>query len=386
MSRVVLIAPDTVFERQAELLVGGDVLTMAPGPPDALLTRILRLEVWPQIIVFGAHMPPEDVYAVASVARRTVTTLALITPDGELPVEAVEAGILEAVRSDADLDDVDALFVRAGERAARARATLQAPRDRLTGGRVIVVTSPKGGVGKTTVSTNIAVGLAADDPFEVVLVDLDLQFGDVATALDLEAPRSIVDAITPAAGRDRLLVRTALTSHPSGLLVLAAPESPAAGDRVDPSRIGQLVRQLSREFRYVVVDSGPGLSAHTLAALEEATDVVAVTSSDITSVRALAKELQLIAELELVQSPPFIVLNLADRRGVRVRDIEATLKATVDLVIPRSRAVINSTNRGVPVILDSPRTAAAARLRDLIRRLDPARGRRRRDTAQRREQ
>lgn len=377
MSRILLIGPDTVLERQSQLLLGDAITVLPVGERDALLTMLLRQPEWPQAVVFGPMVPPEVVYGVAAVARRLVMTLAIVDDGPELPSAAIEAGINDRIPTGAQLEDVDELFVRAAQRVSRAAGALGAPRVARPPGRVIIVTAPKGGVGKTTTAVNLATALAAADEGRTVLVDLDLQFGDVASALDLAPIRSVAEAVTPAAARDLLLVSSALTTHPRGLQVLAAPESPAIADSITPEQVSHLLRQLASEFAYTVVDTAPGLTPHTLAALDVASDVVAVTSPDVASVRSLAKTLAIFDELEIVPDGRHLVLNLVDRRGLRQAEVEEVLDERVEVVIPRSRLVEAATNRGVPVIVGSPSDRASVAFRDLVSRIEPSATRRR---------
>ena len=112
-------------------------------------------------------------------------------------------------------------------------------------GRVINVMSPKGGVGKTTVSTNIAVGLAQREPGSTVIVDLDVQFGDVASALDLEPTHFIADVVHGAARYDAMVLKTFLTMHKTGLYVICAPNSPAEADAITPEDVTHLLEMLT---------------------------------------------------------------------------------------------------------------------------------------------
>ena len=215
---------------------------------------------------------------------------------GDLLVDAMRAGISDVLPTDADLDAIDLLIARAHEFSQdAATASTPAPSLRRLGpGRTIAVTSPKGGVGKTTVACNVAVGLALLQPGSVVLVDLDLQFGDVASTLGLDPVYFLEHAVAKGASRDTVVLTTTLTRHHAGLLVLAAPESPATADTISTAQIGHLLRQLADEYLYVVVDTSPGLLEQTLAVLEEATDVVTVTSMDVSSVRGTRKQLELL--------------------------------------------------------------------------------------------
>ena len=129
-------------------------------------------------------------------------------------------------------------------------------------------------------------------------------------------------------------------------------------------------RSLAREFRYVVVDTAPGLSEQTLAALDRATDVVMLTSMDVPGVRGLRKELDVLRELCMIPAGRHVVMNFADPKGgLSVRDVETTIGTGVDVVLPRSTAVPASTNQGVPLLQSgSRRDPMVKELRRLVSR------------------
>jgi pilus assembly protein CpaE len=237
---------------------------------------------------------------------------------------------------------------------------------------VIGVFSPKGGVGKTTIATNLAVGLGKVSPMSVVLVDLDLQFGDVASGLYLNPEHTITDAVSPAASQDTLVLKAFLTVHPSSIYALCAPDNPVEADHIAPEQITRLLEQLADEFQYVVVDTAPGLPEIGLAAMEACTDVVWVSAMDIPSVRGLRSGLDILRQLDLLPEGRHVVLNMADAKcGLSVQDIESTIGAPVDISVPRSRAVAFSTNRGVPVLQESKRDPAVKGLNQLVNRFSP---------------
>lgn len=239
--------------------------------------------------------------------------------------------------------------------------------------QVIAVVSPKGGLGKTTVATNLAIGLARLAPDSVVLVDADLQFGDVAAALALAPTHTLPDMVTGLAPRDTMVLKTFLTSHPSGFYAVCGSDSPADGDRITGEQFSHLVRQLAGAFRYVVVDTTPGLGEHALAALDLATDAVFMCSLQVPNLRALRKELAVLTSIGAVPSSCHIVLNLADKTsGLNRRDAEAIIGAAVDVVVPRSKAVPLSTNRGIPLLQEGSRDPAARALRELVTQITGA--------------
>ncbi|WP_129788419.1 AAA family ATPase [Promicromonospora panici] len=247
---------------------------------------------------------------------------------------------------------------------ASSQRDVAAPR-----GRVVSVISPKGGVGKTTVATNLAVGLAKAEPGSTVLVDLDVQFGDVATALNLTPQHSLADAVQGVGSGDSMVLMTFLTQHETGLHVICGVDSPAAADVVTDSDVRRLLATLAADFKYVVVDTAPGLSEHTLAALDETTHPLLVTSLDVPGVRGLRKELLTLDALGMFVGSRFVALNFVERNSwLSVADAEATLGTGVDLLLPRSKAIPASVNLGVPLLQSGVRDPMTKQLRTLVGR------------------
>jgi MinD-like ATPase involved in chromosome partitioning or flagellar assembly len=239
--------------------------------------------------------------------------------------------------------------------------------------QVIAVVSPKGGLGKTTIATNLALGLARVARDSVVLVDADVQFGDVATVLGLNPAHTLPDMVSGLAARDTMVLKTFLMPHPAGFYVVGGADSPADGDRVTGDQLSHLIRQLSDIFQYVIIDTTPGLGEHALAAIEQATDAILLCSLGVPNLRALRKELTVLTSIGLMPPSRHIVLNLADKTsGLNRRDAEETIGAAVDVMIPRSKAVPLSTNRGVPILADSPRDPASKALLELVSRVSGA--------------
>ncbi|MCD2443476.1 AAA family ATPase [Agromyces sp. SYSU K20354] len=235
----------------------------------------------------------------------------------------------------------------------------------------IAVVAPKGGQGKTTLAINLATGLAEVAPNSVVLIDADLQFGDIATALGLEPERTIVDAVADAAS-DEIVLKTALTHHADGFFVVAGAPSPELGDAIPTQALGQLIERLRGSFRYVVVDTTPGLGEHTLVVLEHVTDAVFVSNMSVPSLRAMRTEFDLLTRIGLMPGNRHVVLNQTDRlSGLTVRDAENIIGAPIDVDVPRSSAVLLASNRGVPLIHDDVRDPAAKAIRSVVMRIAP---------------
>lgn len=236
---------------------------------------------------------------------------------------------------------------------------------------VIVVAAPKGGQGKTTTAINLAAGLAEVEPNSVVLVDADVQFGDIANALDLSPQFSLADVAN--AGADEMALKALLVHHEDDFFVLAAPSSPELAEAVSIDALGDLLDRLARMFRYVIVDTTPGLGEHTLTAIEHATDGVFVTNMTVPSLRALRKEFELLVRLDLVPANRHIILNFVEKHtGLLRKDVEEILGAPVHVEVPRSTAVVLASNEGVPLIHHDVRDAAAKGMRAVVQRIEPA--------------
>jgi pilus assembly protein CpaE len=376
MSRVVLGAADEELVLRVKEATDGDVHVLPagrlPADPARLFEQLVDGEL-PDVLLIGPLAPLPEVFGLAArldVQCPGISVVLLAQPTAETWQAAMRAGVRDLLPPTADAGEIRAAVERAGSTAAGRRRVLRPVEEtaRYTG-RVITVASPKGGVGKTTVSANLAIGLTAAAPQSTVLVDLDVQFGDVASALGLAPEYALPDVAHGPAAEDTMVLKTFLTQHPSGLYAVCGAESPAAGDTVTGADVSRLLTSLAREFRYVVVDTAPGLSEQTLAALDRATDVVMVTSMDVPGVRGLRKELDVLRELCMIPAGRHVVMNLADAKGgLSVRDVETAIGTGVDVVIPRSAAVPVSTNQGVPIVAGGRKDPAARELRRLVSR------------------
>ncbi len=384
MSRFVLITPNTDFERRVRMATAGMPGSLQffqadylPQGPEEVLGQLLGEP--PEVFILGPGLPADDALKFASVMDLQYPEISMILVAGEssdVAIQAMRAGIRDLLDPSADVDHIRIIVERASLASAGRRRGLgpssSEHREHAAGGRIIAVISPKGGVGKTTVATNIAVGLGKIAPMGVVIVDLDLQFGDVASGLMLEPEHTITDAVVGAASQDSMVLKTYLTVHSAGIYALCAPKNPVEMDRISGENVSHLLSQLRQEFQYVVVDTAPGLGEHVLATLELASDAVWICGMDVPSIRGLRTGNQILSELNLLPEGRHVVLNMADRRsGLTLQDVEATIGAPVDVVLPRSKSLPFSTNKGVPVLQDGTRDPAAKGLRQLVERFKP---------------
>jgi len=381
VSRFVLISPNTDFDARLRRAVGGGlaggVQTFAavdPANPGELFAKLDQER--PEVLIIGPDVPAEDALRLATVFDVQLPELSVILvgeTDPDVVLLAMRAGIRDILSPASDPAQIRVLLERACQSYASRNRTAAIQNPDAPRGLVIGVFSPKGGVGKTTIATNIAIGLGKVAPMSVVVVDLDLQFGDIASGLYLNPEHTVTDAVSASASQDSLVLKAFLTVHPSSIYALCAPRTPVEADSITPQQVSRLIAQLAEQFQYVVIDTAPGLPEVGLAALEQCTDVVWVSAMDVPSIRGLRSGLDILRRLDLLPETRHVVLNMADAKsGLSVQDVEATIGAPVDVSIPRSKAVAYSTNRGIPVLQDARRDPAVKGLRQLVARFDPA--------------
>jgi pilus assembly protein CpaE len=230
--------------------------------------------------------------------------------------------------------------------------------------KVIVVVSPKGGSGKTAVSSNLAVALAHRHPGRVVAVDLDVQFGDLTTALSLTAEHTLAQ-LARSSQIDATTVKLHLTPAADGLFVLAGASDPVDADSIGHEDVSQVLRLLAANYDYVIVDTSAGLDERTLAALETATDVLLVSSLDVSSIRSLRQAVDALDHIGITAERR-LVLNRADSKvGLDPSDAEDVMGMTISCSIPSSREIPLSLNLGTPVVISKPKSAVAHQLQQL---------------------
>jgi pilus assembly protein CpaE len=325
------------------------------------------------VLCIGDDVPLELAFAVAAQIDQVhahVSVLLLAAPWPEVWREALRSGVRDVVDPSRGEAEVAPALHRALQRAAHLQElrAASAPTESETA-RVIVVLSAKGGSGKTMVASNLAAALARIASGPVALVDLDVQFGDAASALGL-VPEHTIAGLSLVPDIDSTTLKVFLTPHePSGAFVLCGAASPEEGDNVTDKHAARVVELLSRDFACVVVDTSAGIDELTLAALDHATDAVLVSTMDVASIRNLGKEINALDRVGLLPASRHFVLNRADARvGIEVADVRAALGMDIEASVPSSRTVPLSMNQGSPLVVDDPSSPGARELVKLATR------------------
>ena len=296
------------------------------------------------------HNPAAGVIVLRPRLDTAILTAALRAGVREVLTERELPELSDAVRRSYDI----AKFVGPSNAADLHRAT------------VTTVFAAKGGVGKTTVSTCLAVHLAERGD-RVVIVDLDLAFGDVAVTLNLFPQRTIAD-FTSGSDISATNLDSVLAQHSSGLRILAAPAEPSAIERISVEMVSTALALLVSTFDHVIIDTPPALDERVLAAFDSSDLLVLVATLDVPALKNLRLALDTLDLIGVPRERQRVVLNRADAEvGVLLSDVPDALEREVFAAIPSSRDVPASVNSGVPIVSalpDHPVSVAIRRFAD----------------------
>jgi pilus assembly protein CpaE len=240
---------------------------------------------------------------------------------------------------------------------------------------VILVFSGKGGVGKTLIATNLAVGLAEQTGGRIALIDLDLQFGDIGVMLNLDHSRSITELVDGSSGIDNDSLSEVLANGPAGVKVLLAPISPELADLVTGEHVRTLIAELRRSFDYVVVDSSSHLTEFNLEVIELAQRVLVITALTIPAIKDAKLTLKVLESLSVDPETTMLVVNRVDGYAdFNQESIEQSLRTAVAVQIPHDLRVIgDAITRGVPFVTAHPEAEVSRAMRELVARIVPER-------------
>lgn len=235
-------------------------------------------------------------------------------------------------------------------------------------GTQIAVMSPKGGVGRTAVAVNVAMVLNEwAEPNRVVLVDADLQFGDVSLGLQLDPPASFAEAARLRAPDVKALGRL-LTQHESGLWVLPAPADPVTAEDIDVDAVVAVLGLLRRMFGYVVVDNGAFLGEPLLTIMEESQHVLLVVDADLQTIKNAKLTLDAMRLFKFPLERVRLVVNRADTKSkLDVDELQRPLGIPVAARIAADPQVLVSVNRGEPIVAAKPKSKVAEGFRSVAK-------------------
>lgn len=330
----------------------------------------LSRELTPDVVLMDINMPDMDGITATEKIKKIIPyaqiVILSVQNDPNYMRRAMMAGARDFLAKPPTVDELTAAIRRAGTMAKSEKnlvgqgAVMQPGRPGMqTGGlggslgSIVMVYSPKGGTGCSTIAINLAVSLHNSDT-PVVIVDANLQFGDVAVFLNEQIRYSILDLAPRANELDFELVdEVLLTNAASGLRVLAAPPRPEYAENVTGDQFANIVRFLRRRFSYIIIDTSSTLTDSVLAVMDEADIILLVINQDIPSIKSARTYLDLMDGLKIERQRVILVMNKFDKRiAITPERVSESFKQEVQAVIPlEEKVVVPSVNRGVPFML-----------------------------------
>jgi pilus assembly protein CpaE len=361
---------------------GIDVVGSAGSGEDAIR---IAMDLRPDVIVMDINMPGMDGVAAAEIISQRLPTSPIIMMsvhgEAEQLKRSITAGAREFLVKPFSADEFTATIRQVFERELSRRAQVTAAQppmplstisaEDLGEHQVIAVFSPKGGAGRTTIATNLALALHRETGGSVCLVDANLQFGDVGVLLNLNPKnRSMLDAVE-GGEPDRDIINSVVIDHSTGIRVLLAPPSPEGADLVTPAYLRKMIDTLHESHDFVVVDLPSALNDHSLAMMDMADQIVVLTALEITTIKNVRLFLEVADQLEYDRSKIRLVVNRADSaQGIRLADVEASIRRSIDgSIVSDGRLAVLAVNRGVPFVVSHPDGALSRDITKLARTL-----------------
>jgi pilus assembly protein CpaE len=294
----------------------------------------------------SATLPANDVAAIREYTKAPVLLLAS-GGSPSLLEDALDADVADVLLLPQLTDNV-VFAIRKACHAGRRQQAAAGGRQ----GRLVTVFSPKGGTGKTVLSTNISASLAKHWGKRALLLDLDLQFGDAAIMLGLEPDKTIFDLVVAPGELDSEKLAGYITRHQCGLEILPAPLRPEDAELVTEAKLGRLLEVARDSYDVIVVDTSPFFHGPMLATLDRTDELLMLCGLDVPTLKNVRLSLQTLDLLSFPTARIRFVLNRANSKvGMSKKEVEGALDMKVAFEIPSDRAVPVSVNRGNPAVL-----------------------------------
>jgi pilus assembly protein CpaE len=367
---VLLVDADEGFIGETQALLDGHKVYMARNISDAQRKLV---EEGIDLAIVGPTFAHEAGVAEATLLFDVQPSLPILLVSEGLNTTvlraALRAGIKDVMETPLTLGKLaEALgFV---EQLQTQRGDDGRPKAKSKIGKVVTIMSPKGGAGKTMTSTNVALTLAgwSPDPSRVVVLDADLQFGDICISLQVDPKHTIVDVARDVDKLDEDLLANLLARHSSGMRVLSAPLEPSLADEVSTQVVVKTIGMLKRMFDYIVIDTAPFLDEPVLSILERSDVVLLVVDMDLPSVKNAKLALDTLRLIKFPFEKINLVLNRVNSKArLDIDELERSLGLEVMAAISSDKLVPRAVNEGEPVVSLYPRSRVARDLRSVAR-------------------
>ena len=337
-------------EGRVQLLAGGN-------DADQLYEEIVRLKPSAAIIALGSNSDHtvNFIQRLNSECPKVALISAAQDASPDLILRSLRAGAREFLRLPINVDELRTVLDRVGEFCT---TQVEGPRKQ---GRMIAVFSSKGGCGTSFMAAN----LAAASGKKTILVDLNLQAGDLPLYLGVEAKYSIADMVEKRSRLDEELINSLVTPYSKNLALLAAPREADSADEIEPQHVFEVLQRLREYYECVVLDPQHTFDSITLAALDQSDEIVLILTLDIPAIRSTQRALEIFDKLGYPRKKVRILVNRWSKQiDLDLRQVEKFLGEPVVGFVPSDYQVaVNSINLGTPLVQSEPNSKIATEIR-----------------------
>jgi pilus assembly protein CpaE len=372
-TRIVLVDPADDTRQGLQRLVGGiNELWLADVCSQYEATDARIADIAPELVLVVLDSNPiQAIHLIQAILQKTPNVAVLPASrdrDSSVILRVIRAGAREFLPLPTEATDlVDSI-----KRLVRPREEAQTTGVR--GPQIITITGASGGVGCTSLATNLATTLAKASQHEAILADFDLLFGSVDACLDIIPDQSLQSVIQNIDRLDLTLLKRSLTRHSSGLYVLPHPVAMEDAAKIDPDALRRLLTLLKAAFPSVLIDTSKGLQSSDFVAFEMADVILVVLQLDLTCIRNTARLMQLFQQFDGLPERVKLVANRSGSHDTEIsrKKAEETLRMPISFYVPNATKLFFAARaKGVPIDTIATGSKAHQAILELARTVRP---------------
>ena len=368
--KVMLISKQEAFLDNMRQLINAENITIAGDAPGGALAMEKIENVSPDVLIINSGRNDNEALNLAERITQNRPRIFVILVMEELTVDAMQAAnaagvhnVISIPKSSKEICDyIQMVYTAESNRLAALSENTQVT----WMSKCITVFSSKDGLGKTSLATNLAVRLA-ELRRKVVLVDLDLEFGDVHTFMDINPKDTISELSQDFYSPTIDAIRSYMTVHPSGVHVLCAPKSPEYADVVSAECVSTILSLLRSYYDFVIIDTSSNFSDVTLTAIEASSTVFMMTGMDISTLKNSKLALSVLESLKQNTKVRVVVNRALDSSNITLEDVKRVVEAPLAAYLPNDPQVaVSALNRGQPFVQSFPKSKLAGCVNKLV--------------------
>ena len=363
---------DSFLDYMRQLITAEDIHIVGDAPGGAIaMEKIENLS--PDILIINSSRSDSEALNLAERITQNRPRIFVILVVEELSLEALQAanaaGVHNVISMPATAKDL-CDYIHLTHTTESNRLTALTENTQVTWmSKCIAVFSSKDGLGKTSLATNLAVKLA-EHRRRVALIDLDLEFGDIHTFMDIDPKDTISELAQDFYAPTIDAIRSYMTVHPSGVHVLCAPKSPEYADVVSSECVSTILSLLRSYYDFVIIDTASNFSEVTLTAIEAASTIFMMTGTDISTLKNSKLALSVLESLKQNTKVRVVINRAVDSSTISIEDVSRVVEAPLAAYIPNDyNTAVSALNRGEPFVQSFPKSKLADCVDKLVNNL-----------------